>query len=130
MWSSSPASIWLCSLHYVFLQATPLRLYDIRGWGNALSYTLEEGTAFPCVPLHFNNCTSFARHRRLASQSQIQATPKVRTHISIFSRTTLPILTNLTLRVITWKLRNYHGKAYSRFELPSWLYCTHRGFET
>jgi len=38
-----------------------LALYSLR-WGNALSHKLEVGgTAFPCVPLHFNHCTAVWR---------------------------------------------------------------------
>jgi len=31
VWSSSPACTWHCSLHYLFLQATPLFPHDVHG---------------------------------------------------------------------------------------------------
>jgi len=61
-WSSSPACTWHCSLHYLFLQATPCFLMVWPLYANFLALTVSNSTIFTLALQRTHSFVFFAVH--------------------------------------------------------------------
>ena len=62
-WSSSPACTWHCSLHYIFLQATPLFPHGVTiVYASFLALTVSNSSLFTSALLRTHSFVFFAVH--------------------------------------------------------------------